>query len=69
METSYITTVPQSIEASTKDELGKIMLAINLRTNSKVHFFDFTYANGKWHCWYEINMSAQDRIELTKEAD
>ena len=58
MNTSLLT-VPVSIEAKTKPELTKLMLAVQMRLNSKVHFFDITFVKGKWVAWYEADFQTQ----------
>jgi hypothetical protein len=53
---------PAHLEAKTPDELRKVMLLNNAKHKKQFHYFDFTYAQGKWHCWYEI--TTQDLIGL-----
>lgn len=36
------------------------MFAVRQR-HGQVHFFDFSYAEGKWVCWFEV-----DNIEEAK---
>lgn len=33
------------------------MLAVNAKYKKQFHYFDFSFAQGKWHCWYEIATS------------
>lgn len=53
--------VPYFLEAKTKEELYFLMLANNKRHLKQFHYFDFTYAQGKWTCWFQIKLS--EKIE------
>lgn len=53
--------VPASLEAKTKQQLRLLMMATNRRYGKRFHYFDFCYADGKWHCWFELNEI--DRVE------
>ena len=46
---------PSSLEAKSKKALHALMVANNTRHGKKFRYFDFSYAQGKWHCWYEIS--------------
>jgi len=46
---------PASLEAKTKQELRAIIRANNRRHGFRFHYFDFSYAQGKWHCWFEVS--------------
>lgn len=46
---------PASLEAKTKQELRALMIANNNRHGKRFHYFDFSYAQGMWHCWYELS--------------
>lgn len=56
---------PASLEAKTKDELRLLMIANDIKHTRKFHYFDFSFATGKWHCWYEISL----RDKEVKEAE
>ena len=45
---------PASLEAKTKDELRQLMILNNRKHGKRFHYFDFTFAKGSWHCWFEI---------------
>jgi len=51
---------PASLEAKTKADLRILMLLNNRKHNKRFHYFDFSFAKGKWHCWFEI--SETDRV-------
>lgn len=53
--------VPYYLEARTKEELYLLMLANNAKHKIKFHYFDFTFAQGKWTCWFEIRLT--DKLE------
>jgi len=46
---------PSSLESKTKAGLRALMIANNRRHSKRFHYFDFSYSQGKWHCWYEIS--------------
>lgn len=52
-------TVPAYLQAKTKDELRKLMRAVQLKHGMKFHFFDIQYAEGKWVAWYEISLTQE----------
>ena len=58
--------IPQTIEAKTKQELIKKMTRVNIAYGGKVHYFDFTFANNKWHCWYEIPQNERPIVDVDK---
>lgn len=58
---------PAHLEAKTPDELRAVMLANNNRHQKQFHYFDFTYAQGKWHCWYEISTQELTGIKRDEE--
>jgi len=51
-------TVPQFIEASSKEELVRKMLALQSRLKLKLHFFDIQKDGKKWVAWYERDFKA-----------
>ena len=53
---------PASLEAKTKKELRELMIALNRKFGRNFRFFDFQYAKGKWHCWFQL--SATDEAEM-----
>ena len=46
--------VPMTIEAKTKPELITKMNKLRFKYSKNFHFFDFQFAQGKWHCWFEV---------------
>ena len=56
---------PAHLEAKTPEELRMVMLANNKRHKKQFHYFDFSFAQGKWHCWYEI--STQELVGIRQE--
>jgi len=57
--TTSLFTVPVSIEAKSRDEMTKLMLAVQGRLSRKVSFFDIQFVQGKWVAWYEIDLKSQ----------
>lgn len=55
---------PASLEAKSKDQLRLLMLQNNSKHGKKFHYFDFSYAQGKWHCWYEISETELRQDEI-----
>jgi hypothetical protein len=53
---------PAHLEAKTPEDLRKLMFKNNAKHSRRFHYFDFTFANGKWHCWYEI--SAKEEVGI-----
>jgi len=51
--------IPNTLEAKTKHELRLKMRAINIALGRQLHYFDFSYAQNKWHCWYEVSESEE----------
>ena len=58
MNTSLFT-VPVSVQASSREELTKFMLAIQARLRAKVHFFDIQKDGKKWVAWYEVDLRSK----------
>jgi hypothetical protein len=58
---------PAHLEAKTPEELRMVMLANNARHKKQFHYFDFSFAQGKWHCWYEI--STQALVGIVKDEE
>jgi hypothetical protein len=58
---------PAHLEAKTPEELRVLMMANNAKHKKQFHYFDFSFAQGKWHCWFEI--SSQDLIGIKKADD
>lgn len=56
---------PAHLEASTPEELRLLMMATNARYKKSFHYFDFSFANKKWHCWFEISQA--DLIPKAKD--
>lgn len=54
---------PFSLQAKTKQELRLQMLAVNKKYGKKFHFFDFSYAQGMWHCWFELSERERFAVE------
>jgi hypothetical protein len=52
-------TVPAYLEAKTKADLRGLMLRLQLRLKMKIVFYDFSFAQGMWTCWYEIPLIAE----------
>ena len=52
-------TVPQFIEAGSKQELVRFMLALQTRVKMKLHFFDIQKDGKKWVAWYEIDLKPE----------
>jgi hypothetical protein len=48
---------PAHLEASSPEELRFLMMATNAKFNKSFHYFDFSFAKNKWHCWFEISQS------------
>ncbi|MCK5605126.1 hypothetical protein KAR91_24765 [Candidatus Pacearchaeota archaeon] len=46
--------IPRPLTAKTEIMLVKRMREISINFSGSVRFFDFTYANKKWVCWYEL---------------
>ena len=57
---SRIQEPPASLEAKTKDKLRFKMITNNIKHKRKFHYFDFTFAAGEWHCWYEISIEDKE---------
>jgi hypothetical protein len=55
---------PAHLEANTPEELRMLMLANNAKYKRSFHYFDFSFANKKWHCWFEI--AERDRLGIRK---
>jgi hypothetical protein len=60
---------PKHIEAKTPDELRRLMFKINAKYQRNFHFFDFTFANGKWHCWFELSSKEEVGIRANNEEE
>jgi len=58
MNTSLFT-VPISVEATSREELTRKMLAIQARLRLKIHFFDIQKDGKKWVAWYEVDLKSQ----------
>jgi len=58
--------IPFSIDAPTKKGLTDKMRQINIAYRGKIHFFDFTFAKGKWHCWFEVSDAARMELNVDK---
>lgn len=56
-------TVPAYLEAKDKTELRRLMLSLQFRLKMKIVFYDFSYAQGMWTCWYEIPLTEEMRNE------
>ena len=50
-----ITKPPYFLSAKSPQQLRLLMLANNKKHSRKFHYFDFTFAQGKWWCWFEID--------------
>lgn len=59
LTSSNLLTVPVSIEAKSRDDLTKLMLAIQGRLRLKIAFFDIQFAQGKWIAWYEVDFRSK----------
>lgn len=58
--------VPNYLEASNKDELRRLMLAIQVKFNMKIVFYDFQKDGNKWVCWYELPLKIEREINGSK---
>lgn len=58
-------TVPAYLEARSKDELREMMRLVQIKFGMKLHFFDFSFSQNKWVCWYEVSLTQ----ELEKKAN
>ena len=59
---------PASLEAKTKGELRRLMVANNLRHGKEFIYFDFSFAQGKWHCWFRISQQDLEALKLKEKA-
>lgn len=50
-----ILVVPHFIEAESKEDLVRLMLALQTRLKKKLHFFDIQKDGKKWVAWYELD--------------
>lgn len=55
---------PAHLVADTPEDLRKLMFLNNKRHNKMFHYFDFSFAKGKWYCWFEV--SEKDRVGTSK---
>jgi len=50
--------LPQTLEAKTKDELIVLCQRAQIKFSRKIHFYDFSFAKSKWHCWFDLPVTA-----------
>lgn len=55
---------PMFLSAKSPLDLRMLMMANNIKHRRKFHYFDISFAKGKWYCWFEL-----DEIERIKEGD
>lgn len=58
---------PTSLEAKTKDGLRQLMIAVNRKYGRNFRYFDFHYAKGKWHCWFQFSQADELRDIFDKK--
>lgn len=59
------------LEADSPQGLVRLQLQTNMRLKGQASFTDFTFADGKWFCWYMVDVDkypdllkqAQGRVE------
>ena len=60
--------VPYYLEAKSKEDLYLLMHANNRKFKKHLHYFDFTFAQGKWTCWFEIPLADKlEKADVNKE--
>ncbi len=59
---------PSSIEAKTKAELRELMIRLNQKYGKNFRYFDFQYAKGKWHCWFQLSEADEAKLTMTEKA-
>lgn len=59
---------PSSLEAKTKKRLRELMIRNNQKYGRNFRYFDFQYAKGKWHCWFQLSESDEAEIILREKA-
>lgn len=65
MEAS-IKIIPNFVQAKTADKLRESMLALQLKHQKKLRFFDIQYVNGKWIAWYELDFIEAEQVRRRK---
>ena len=46
---------PYFLSAKSPQDLRMLMLANNRKRGKRFHYFDMSFAQGKWWCWFEID--------------
>lgn len=61
-------TIPNFLSAASPQGLRRLCLANNLKYGKQFAYKDFSFANGKWYCWYEYSLTIQDaNLEITNK--
>ena len=53
---------PKNISAKTPNGLRQLMIKLNIMYGRNFRYFDFQYAQGKWHCWFQLSL--EDEMKL-----
>lgn len=50
------------LEAASPQELVSLQLQTNILLMGQADFCDFQFANGKWYCWFLVNVDKHPQV-------
>ncbi len=61
-------TIPNFLEANSKQGLRQLMSKLQSKTRLNITFYDFQKDGKKWVCWFDIPLSIELAEKLSGEA-